>query len=273
MNGSRKRLTLQLTPLLDLLLIVIFAQYMEVQQNVRSAESELGVQRQQIAAERQQLADQAAAERSVQNAELSAQKSDLEQQREEYARRFQSILDQHQQAASVLADALQLPGQLMEQLAKLRSGGAAEDADRLEAAASRVRELLKSRGEQFMQVVIRFDEMQKHVSVWEIHLQENGQAVVSDGDQSQTISFESAEGFQTRVFEASKTFGDPRTLVLVMLTHGDTQAGLRRKATDAMPSLIEQLRKDAGNTRWYDFSLLGYRPQGRYLLAVPIPTH
>ena len=38
---SRKKLTFQLTPLLDLLLIVIFAQYMEVQHTSAQAEQEI----------------------------------------------------------------------------------------------------------------------------------------------------------------------------------------------------------------------------------------
>jgi hypothetical protein len=29
-----------------------------------------------------------------------------------------------------------------------------------------------------------------------------------------------------------------------------------------MPLLIEKLRRDAGNTRWFDFSLMGFRPAG-----------
>ena len=38
---ARRRLMFQLTPLLDLLLIVIFAQYMEVQQTAETGEQEL----------------------------------------------------------------------------------------------------------------------------------------------------------------------------------------------------------------------------------------
>ncbi|MFN9973032.1 MAG: hypothetical protein ACK58T_24410, partial [Phycisphaerae bacterium] len=60
---------------------------------------------------------------------------------------------------------------------------------------------------------------------------------------------------------------EPRTLVLIALTYGDTQAGQRRRATDAMPELIRMLRKDSGDIRWYDFSLMGYRPQGGLFFA------
>ncbi len=262
MSGLRKRVALQLTPLLDLLLIVLFAQYMDIQQRSLVIDQELEEKRSALTELQTRTEAEIAKQRSDFETELNEQKASVEQQRQEYAQRFQSILDQHEQAAKVMADALQLPGQLMEQIVRLRAEGSPEDAQRLQAATSQTAEMLKSRGDQLMQFIIRFDEMQKHVSVWEVHLQENGQAVFTDGDQSQTISFESEEGFLTRLFEASKSFGDPRTLVLVILTYGDAQAGARRKATDAMPKLIEQLRKDSGNTRWYDFSLLGYRPKG-----------
>ena len=44
----RRRMTFQLTPLLDLLLIVIFAQFMEVQQQAESAQDDLQQQKQQF---------------------------------------------------------------------------------------------------------------------------------------------------------------------------------------------------------------------------------
>ena len=42
---NRQRMTFQLTPLLDLLLIVIFAQYMEVQNQAKSAQTRLARER------------------------------------------------------------------------------------------------------------------------------------------------------------------------------------------------------------------------------------
>ena len=47
MKKSR-RMTFQLTPLLDLLLIVIFAQYMEVQQKAESAQTEVEQQKTEL---------------------------------------------------------------------------------------------------------------------------------------------------------------------------------------------------------------------------------
>ena len=120
-----------------------------------------------------------------------------------------------------------------------------------------------------LQFILRYDEMQKHVSVWEIHLQDNGQAVFSDGDEVQMVSFRSVEEFVSRAFLSSKAFTEPKPLVIILLTHGDTQAGLRRHATDAMPLLVRQLRQDSGNTRWFDFSVMGFRPAGPLFGKLP----
>lgn len=262
---ERRRLSLQLTPLLDLLLIVIFAQHLEVIHSAQSVQQELNQQKSDIAADRQRLEDSTRLQRKQLEAEYALRKADVDRLREEYRTRFESVLDQQQQAASVLSQAFRLPGELVEQLSRLRADGSGADADRLQTAAQRLRELLNSRGTEFLRFLIRYDEMQKHVTIWEIHLQDNGQAFFTDGERTQMVSFESGTEFAGRIFEASKSFSVPRTLVLVLLTYADTQAGQRRQASDAMPDLMERLRRDAANTHWFEFSLMGFRPQGPIL--------
>jgi hypothetical protein len=103
------------------------------------------------------------------------------------------------------------------------------------------------------------------VSLWELHLRESGQAVLTADQQRQAFAFADAEEFVARAFQASKSLAEPRTLVIILLTYGDTQAVFRQQAIDAMPELTARLRQDSENTRWYDFSLLGYRPGGPLL--------
>ncbi len=259
---ERRRIALQLTPLLDLLLIVIFAQHMEVIQDAQSAQQKVAAERMEIESEKDRLLQDHQQQKLRLESEYAELKSATEVTRKEYDLRFQSILDQQQKAGSALADALQLPGELIEQLSRLRADGQEADAARLQSASQRLRQILKSRGTEFLEFMVRFDEMQKHVSVWEVHLQANGKVLFTDGEQTHMVSFETESDFSSRLFEASKSFSAPRTLVLVLLTYGDAQAGVRRTATEGMPRLITLLRQDAANTRWFDFSLMGFRPQG-----------
>ena len=107
--------------------------------------------------------------------------------------------------------------------------------------------------------------MEKHVSVWELYLQDNGKAVFSDGEQHQLVSFADEDEFVTRCFETSKGFTEPKPLVIVLLSWGSPHKIQRQRATNGMPLLVERLRRDSGNTRWFDFSLMGYQTNGPVL--------
>lgn len=252
---SRRRLTLQLTPLLDLLLIVMFTQYIENRDRRTDAEREIADAKVQLEKELQER-------RTELEREYSDDRQSVAELRQVYDERFQSIIAQHHQVGSLLAKSLNLPGAAMTEILKLRTAGAAGDAERLSAAVEQLRELMQDRGDEVFRFLVRVDEMQKHVSIWEIHVRENGQAVLSDGERSAEIDFSSVPEFAGRLFESSKSFADPRTLVVLLLTWGDAQGGPRQRATEGMPVLTDQLRKDSAGTHWYDFSVIGYRPEG-----------
>jgi hypothetical protein len=251
----RRRLTFQLTPLLDLLLIVIFAQYMEVQQAAESGDALLKSQQQDL---EHRFAQR---KRELEVAHAATMKA-LEESRVTYSEKFQSILDQQHQAGATLAKTFNLPGRAMEEVLRLRTAGKSTDADRLEQAVSQLKKLLESRNDELLRFMIRYDEMQKHVSVWELHLLDNGQAMFSNGKLSQRLSFASSSEFTSTCFEASKAFEEPRPLTLILMTYGDTQAGVRRNVVDGLPDLVQRLRTDTGGTRWFDYSLMGFRPDG-----------
>lgn len=251
----RKRLTFQLTPLLDLLLIVIFAQYMEVQQAAESGESLIQDQQTELEEAYQQRRQHL---ESAHAATVNA----LEASRARYSEQIQSIVDQHRQAGSTLAETFNLPTRMIEETLRLKTAGQAGDAERMELAVSHLKELLESRQSELLRFIIRYDEMQKHVSVWELHLLDNGQGLFTDGKLTQRLSFESPQEFSAKCFEASKAFEEPRPLTLILMTYADTQAGFRRNAIDGLPIAVQRLRDGAGGTRWYDYSLMGFRPDG-----------
>ena len=213
MTVARRRLTLQLTPLLDLLLIVMFSQYIENREQTHAVQADLALQRANIETEFEER-------KSILEQEFRKNRETLEELRKAYDERLQGLMN--------------------------------------------------ARGENVFRFLTQVDEMQKHVSRWEVHIQDNGQARLSDGQQSMTIDFLSDAEFSSRLFDASKSFADPRTLVIIMLSWGDAQGGPRQRATKGMPLLTDQLRRDAAGTRWYDFSILSYRASGPIL--VPAAT-
>ena len=231
---------------------------MEVQQTAESGEAQLRLQQ-------RALNDQLHRRHRDLESEYALKTQELKTTRRRYSEQFRSLLHQHQQIGTALATALNLPGQLLEQALRLQTGGPAGDTDRRQQAISQVRKLLDVRGTELLRFIIRYDELQKHVSVWKMHLLDNGQAMLTDGQLTQRVSFETPDEFAALCFEASKAFEEPRPLVLILMTYGDTQTGFRRSATDGLPLLMHRLRDDAGGTRWFDFSLMGFRPDGPLL--------
>ena len=268
----KRRLALQLTPLLDLLLIVMFSQYIENRHRSVAAQEALTAREQAL--ETRQAEDDARMEQrrlALEN-DVADQKASLAELGRTYDDKFRSIINQHHQIGSILAESLNLPGSVMTEVLKLRTSGSADDAARLQDAAERLQKLMQARGEEIFRFMLQVDEMQKHVTVWEIHVQENGQALITDSQQSFVSDFSSDADLAARLFESSKSFSEPKTLIVVLLTWSDAQAVARRRATDAMPLLMEQLRRDAGGTRWYDFSIIGYRAQGSLFNSAKPPT-
>ena len=258
----KRRLALQLTPLLDLLLIVKFSQYIENRHRSVAAQETLAAREKEmdtrLAAEDARMEQR----RLALEKDVADQKASLAELARTYDEKFRSIVNQHHQIGSILAESLNLPGNVIAEVLKLRTSGSSDDAKRLQDAAERLQKLMQARGEEIFRFMLQVDEMQKHVTIWEIHVQENGQAFITDSQQSFVTDFSSDAELAARLFESSKSFSEPKSLIVVLLTWSDAQAVARRRATDAMPLLMEQLRRDAGGTRWYDFSIIGYRAQG-----------
>ena len=162
---SRRRMTLQLTPLLDLLLIVMFSQYIENRDRTLEVQAAESKRDQELADLKSNLEAAARLANAEREQEFAIRGREIDDLRATYEQRFQSIVGQHHQVGTLLAEALNLPGAAMTEVLKLRTSGATDDAERLSKAINSLREFMNARGDEVFQTLIRFDEMQKHVSV------------------------------------------------------------------------------------------------------------
>ena len=253
-----RRLALQLTPMLDLMLIVLFSQYLE---NRERSESQLqNLRQEQAAVEQQALEQQQIMEQELQR---------INQIAATYDERYRSILSRHQTAGEVLRSTLNLPQRALQQILELQSEDRVQDAQRLEQAVGRLQTQLDASGDELFRFLMQVDEMQKRVTFWEVHISESGSAVISDGQRQFLADFSSSEEFASRLGMLSQNFSDPHNLVLVILTWGD-KASLRYRlsAQQGLPLLLDALRQDAGGTRWFDSSVIGHCPEGPHLFQL-----
>lgn len=251
-----RRLSLQLTPLLDLLLIVMFAQYLEIrftadkqtQQMEASREAsqrELDEAVRQLVALRERLA---AMENQVADAEVRAGEAD-------------NYRVQRDLIGDMIGDVFDIPeASLKQMLQQRRTTGPGPSSDDLTQALSRWKGLIGNPAPAIVDHLLTFGEMRKRVDIWELYVQDNGTAVLTVGSRRQTFRAESSSAFASRLFDAYKALAEPKSMVLVMVSYGDAQFGIRKAALDGVPIALDRIRKDIGNRSRFEYAVLGFRP-------------
>lgn len=276
MKGPR-RLTLQLTPLLDLLLIVIFAQYLDVEhaQSVRAEQATKVTEERESAQER--LAVLRQAYEDVQDELLSATRraSEAEQAHTERLRRIELLeeeldrtLDQQRLLGQLVVELFQIP---RETLAQVLDPGAHPDAARTEADLERLRqrfrEFQQQRAGRVIEHILSYDEIRKRCDVWDLHVDANNVLSLTALDKTLRLRIPvdangdvQKERLQADLFNLYKSMPQPKSLVVVLLTYDRASRIYMVEAVrDTLAPLVAQMQADsAGRTR-FEYADLGFR--------------
>ena len=264
-----RKLTFQLTPLLDLLLIVIFAQYLDVQETAQQHQAEI---QQQADAEATALR----VERERDAAQLSAAESRLEelqvdsaklqqllQKRElELSREIHLALQREEQVGNLVAELFQVPQELVKQALKPRNPtNPIRSQQEIEKLQQAFRKLSRKRGREVIKHLLTFEELRKRCDIWELYVAENGLILFSSDKHTHEFRAESAQDFATRIFERYKSLPQPKSLVIILLSWGDAKAAPRQAAIDGLPLAIDRMRADSSGRARFEYAVLGFNPR------------
>lgn len=243
-----RRLSFQLTPLLDLMLIVMFAQFLDLRtaahQEVARAETE-----------RQRSIDQVAVlkERLDRSASATQQSERLDQE-------LRQLRLERDRVGALVRELFAAPDQ--EVSPRLRPG--TSDAPGLSAAEilkirQRFQALGTARTDEAIGHLVTFEEMRKRCDVWELFLDESGVCVLTFGDRRIEFRGETRAQFADRLYEAYKSLPQSKSLVIVLMSYGDARYGDRQAAFDALPDALERMRNDTSGRTRFEYAILGYR--------------
>jgi len=267
-NNPRK-LTFQLTPLLDLLLIVIFAQYMEVQDTSRNQQAEL-----KRAAEAQlaQLRESIAAEQSAleQERQILAEQSATREQRVrrlenrnvELAEALEQTIKHQSSAGDLVAELFQVPEELIQQV--LQPGNSAptprspEELDRLKA---QFRQLAGQRGRDVIEHLLTFGEIRKRCDIWELYVGEDSVIAFEAAEHRSRFRAESADEFVRKLFERYKSLTQPKSLVVILVSWGDAKRGAVRIVLNGLPMVANQMNADSDGRTRFEYAVFGFHPR------------
>ncbi len=279
MIGSFRRLTFQLTPLLDLLLIVIFAQFMEVRETVEREEQESSAQIDRLSGELENKGNELTAfetklveaQQALKAAEQNSasQRERLEakdvQQRTEIIELTESLKLARQQrdlVGELLTELFRIPDEVVDQvLSQQFEDPAGQPDQRIEELKESFRNLADQRADEMIMHLLTYEELQKRSDIWQLYLTEDGRVQLSAGNETRQFRFSTAEEFEEVLFDLYKNLPQPKGLVIILFSFGDAQRVLRRAVQEGLPKVTDRMRADSNGRTRFEYANLGFRPE------------
>ena len=275
---SSKRLALQLTPLLDLLLIVIFAQYLEIEQTADQIQQQTAAQQAQSQFALRQTMDQLEFTRQVLDA-TQQQRSQAERKLEELRTLRQSeqataetenqelttrLQDVSRQRDRILQIVRQLYASSSEELRKmldqLATGSNIPSPVSPEQIQAMAEQVASAEPRELATFLMAYEEIRKRCDLWELHLDPQGLVHVFDGTNRHKFRVGTAEDFQRQLFDLYKSLPQTKGLVILLVSYGEVRADMRQNVLLSLPAVTERMRADAAGRTRFEYAILGYLP-------------
>lgn len=265
---SRRRMVFQLTSLLDLLLVVLFAQYIESVESTTGAIAAESARREQAV----RLKDTALADRARLTDQLAALQSETTRLRDDLAdarAKIRAEESQNVEQQKRLAEQFDAIGQIVKRqlninpdsLKKYVEAATPADRDRL---LQSLQDLQKSSTAAVIQHLRTTNEFLKLADVWEVHVyDDNSVRVRIDGKDKAKFYVNSAEQFANRFIEIVRQEGEPKSLVVALVTWSNAERWAREGVMQGVQDAATQLRASWGpnNLKRIEVARLGYSPE------------
>lgn len=251
-----RRLTFQLMPLLDLLLIVFFAQYVEMQTLMREESGRLRASQQSLTAELDEALHQLIS--------LQQQLTALDQvksERDSLTEDLNRVRFQRDRIGEMVVELFRVPEAAIDQLLQEAKSGQGPTGAEARQLKQKWQQLAGDRQQDIVEHLLTFHELRKRCDLWDLYIQDDGLIVLTVNGQRQALRAEDATTFADRLFEAYKALPQPKSLVLILVSYGDARLGVRQAVLDGLPGALERIRADDESRSRYDFAVLGFRPE------------
>ncbi len=276
MKITRRKLTLQLTPLLDLMLIVFFLQYLQMRENdlKRASAAEVVQQDAVRLAEELEAARRVAAE-ATRSAEALQRQLAAEQQRSstfageaaaERARTDQ-ILSREDELGRLVVELFNVPqADIDKVLNNPGASGVARSPQEVAALRKQFEDMAAAKSGRMIKHLLVFDEIRKRCDVWEVFVDPQHLVTVNTGPRTASLRLNLNDNgdpdmarFEVDFVEMARGLPDPKSLVVLLLTYDrGTRLIVTEALDEAMPKITRRLAEESGSIR-FEYADLGIR--------------
>lgn len=284
MRLNRRRIIFQLTPLVDLLLIVVFAQYLGLRsasetalsETIRRGEAALVAaqaeafeaaaaaartvaDRDEVERRRQQLERELAAVNTL-RARLEQEQRTLQAELNRRAESERALMRRHaaelESLGALAAEMLNIPeASLREALASL------PDSER-DAVLMSLEQLREAPARTIVHHLRRLNEVHKRADIWEIHVagDDTVQLRLNSEVVEPALLVRSSEEFRTALEHALQTQPEPKGLVLLLLSWSNARWGVIADVQTGLEAARDALATRYHPSKRFEIGRLGYVP-------------
>ena len=269
---TRRRITLQLVPLLDLLFIVLFAQYIDLQQAARSEVGAAAADREEAEAAKRE-ADQLRSDALARLDELNRKSEQWEIERRRLNRELELARAEgekegqaRQEMERLAARDRQVIGAMVKDVLNV-SEGVIQDILRSATPVERQRlqssfELMKKQSASGIVHHLRTtEELKKRADLWEVYIGDDNALRVTLVDEvvAQSLQVRGADQVANELAALARQQGEPKSLVIILLSWSDADRRTRDAVRDGLDRLVPVLKAEWPGKR-IEVAPLGYTP-------------
>ncbi len=245
MINVRRKVTLNLMPMLDLMLIVIFAQYLAMRDQSQHEEAR---------------AAQAISSADEQRQLLEVERIAVAEQRREAESIAERAFDQRDLVGQLASELFNLPDETIEKLLKQRFVDDPPTDQEVAAMKDEFRKLRGRRGQEVLKHLLTFHELRKRCDLWEVYIDSDVISLKANGEES-SFRADTPQAFASQLFGSYRKSPQPKSMVLIVLSWGKPRLQVYNAAMKGFPQAILQMQADSQDRTRFEYAILGYDPQ------------
>ncbi|WP_437188203.1 hypothetical protein SH668x_001634 [Planctomicrobium sp. SH668] len=272
-----RRMALQLTPLLDMLLIIVFAQYLEMRETEHRITQKAAVTVTELADAKARLLELLLKEEALHQeievsralrTETQLALTQQQQQAMQFQRELELTVERQKVVSDMISEMFQIPEQEVDRLLESTRMPALERSPQeLSRLKDQFRQFSQKSSGRVVEHLLSYEEIRKRCDVWELHVDASGFISISSGPKKSRIQIPmlanedvDSEALVAELYAWYKTLPEPKSLVVILMTYDrSSRIAMTESIRRALPVLVTRMQNDHFGSVRFEYADLGFR--------------
>ncbi len=193
---------------------------------------------------------------------LAELRTESAQRETELTEALDQAIQQRDLVGEMVSELFQVPEDVIVEILTPRSPSEAVRTDQeIESLRAQFRSMKRLPGSGIAKHLLTYEELRKRCDIWDVYVAANGLTTFTIGTDTHQFRADTSDDFERTLFERYKASPQPKGLVIILLSYGDTRASTYEAAVNGLPKAAERMREDSNARTRFEYAILGYSPK------------